>query len=123
MNSVGPETIAVAKGPAGLMEAVMERLEEQTAMSVLQSQVKTLKTKLTLRTVSRHFKTYFQTENKTIICEKTQTFGVKWKNEKGPGSKPGRKSDSKHFLQKIQFHLSLIPQRISFILIPKLSKK
>ena len=39
MNSVGLETIAVAKGPAGLMEAVMERLEEQTVMSVLQSQV------------------------------------------------------------------------------------
>ena len=35
MNSVGLETIAVAKGPAGLMEAVMERLEEQADMSVL----------------------------------------------------------------------------------------
>ena len=32
---VGLETIAVGKGPAGLMEAVTERLEEQTAMSVL----------------------------------------------------------------------------------------
>ena len=38
MNSVGPETIAVAKGPAGLMEAVMERLEEQANMSVLPNQ-------------------------------------------------------------------------------------
>ena len=38
---LGLETIAVGKGPAGLMEAVTERLEEQTAMSVLQSQVKT----------------------------------------------------------------------------------
>ena len=38
MNSVGLETIAVAKGPAGLMEAVMERLEEQADMSVLPNQ-------------------------------------------------------------------------------------
>ena len=30
---VGLETIAVGKGPAGSMEAVMVRLEEQTAMS------------------------------------------------------------------------------------------
>ena len=35
INSVGPETIAVAKGPAGLMEAVMERSGEQANMSVL----------------------------------------------------------------------------------------
>ena len=54
------------------------------------------KTKLTLNSVSRHFKTYFQTKIKTIICETTQTFGVKWKNEKGPGSMSGQKSDSKH---------------------------
>ena len=38
MNSVGPETIAVAKGPAGLREAVMERLGEQANMSVLPNQ-------------------------------------------------------------------------------------
>ena len=30
---LGLETIAVGKGPAGSMEAVMVRLEEQTAMS------------------------------------------------------------------------------------------
>ena len=42
MNSVGPETIAVAKGPAGLMEAVMERLGEQANMSVLPNQQVTL---------------------------------------------------------------------------------
>ena len=30
---VGLETIAVGKGPTGLMVAAMERLEEQTAMS------------------------------------------------------------------------------------------
>ena len=30
---LGLETIAVGKGPTGPMEAVMERLEEQTAMS------------------------------------------------------------------------------------------
>ena len=41
MNSVGPETIAVAKGPAGLLEAVMERLEEQANMSVLPNQLVT----------------------------------------------------------------------------------
>ena len=38
MNSVGPETIAVAKGPAGLREAVMEWLGEQADMSVLSNQ-------------------------------------------------------------------------------------
>ena len=38
MNSVGPETIAVAKGPAGLREAVMERLGEKANMSVLPNQ-------------------------------------------------------------------------------------
>ena len=38
MNSVGPETIAVAKGPTGLREAVMERLGEQANMSVLSNQ-------------------------------------------------------------------------------------
>ena len=37
ITSVGPETIAAAKGPSGFMVAVMERLEEQPAMSVLQS--------------------------------------------------------------------------------------
>ena len=82
---LGLETIAVGKGPAGLMEAVTERLEEQTAMSVLQSQVKTLKTKLTLRTGSRHFKTYFQTENKTKICEMTQNFWCQVKKRKRAG--------------------------------------
>ena len=35
--SVGPETIAAAKGPSGFMVAVMERLGEQPAMSVLQN--------------------------------------------------------------------------------------
>ena len=40
MNSVGPETIAVAKGPNGLMVAATERLEEQVAMSVLKSQLR-----------------------------------------------------------------------------------
>ena len=35
-TSVGLETIAVGKGPAGLMEAVTERLEELTVTSVLQ---------------------------------------------------------------------------------------
>ena len=38
MNSVGPKTIAVAKGPAGLREAVMERLGEKANMSVLPNQ-------------------------------------------------------------------------------------
>ena len=38
MNSVGPETIAVAKGPAGLRQAVMERLGEKANMSVLPNQ-------------------------------------------------------------------------------------
>ena len=38
MNSVGPESIAVAKGPAGLREAVMERLGEKANMSVLLNQ-------------------------------------------------------------------------------------
>ena len=36
--SAGLETIAAAKGPAGLMVDVTERLEEQAAMSVLKSQ-------------------------------------------------------------------------------------
>ena len=39
MVSAGLETIAVAKGPTGLMVAVTERLEEQAAMSVLKSQL------------------------------------------------------------------------------------
>ena len=39
MNSVGPESIAVVKGPAGLREAVTERLEEQTGINVLQNQL------------------------------------------------------------------------------------
>ena len=51
--------------------------------------------------MSRHFKTYFQTEIKTVICEKTQTFGVKWKNEKGLGSMSVTKSDPKQFLPKV----------------------
>ena len=38
MNSAGPETIAVAKGPTGLREAVMEWLGEQADMSVLSNQ-------------------------------------------------------------------------------------
>ena len=37
-TSVGLETIAAAKGPAGLKGAVMERLVEQIAMSVHQNQ-------------------------------------------------------------------------------------
>ena len=40
MVSAGLETIAVAKGPTGLMVAVTERLEEQAAMSVLKSQLR-----------------------------------------------------------------------------------
>ena len=43
ITSAGQETIAAAKGPSGLRVAVMERLGEQTAMSVLQSQVKTFR--------------------------------------------------------------------------------
>ena len=35
--SAGLETIAAAKGPAGLMAAATERLEEQADMSVLKS--------------------------------------------------------------------------------------
>ena len=40
MVSAGRETIAVAKGPTGLMVAVTERLEEQAVMSVLKSQLR-----------------------------------------------------------------------------------
>ena len=40
MVSAGQETIAVAKGPTGLMVAVTERLEEPAAMSVLKSQLR-----------------------------------------------------------------------------------
>ena len=38
MVSAGLETIAVAKGPAGIREAVMEWLGEQADMSVLSNQ-------------------------------------------------------------------------------------